>query len=241
MAIITLDGGQSSAALGGQTIQYVEQLVAQHVAGAPDTLISSILQQVLRDFYTKSTGWRQVVSGYPVNANSPLVNLNPVDQNSIIQFVLSAYLFPFQGSNHPQELFPLPRMPIGGSPQEPSRYFMQQPDQMLLYPTPDQNYGSILNVYASLIPTTTAAVLPNYTYTQHSDGLFYGCLSRLYAMKKRPWSDKEMAMDYEKKYRREILIARDIANRGYGPGDTPMRFPRFAGRGGSQVLPRATG
>ena len=240
MAIVTLDGGQSSAALGGQTIQYVEQLVAMQVAGASDTLITAMLQLVLADFYKKSTGWRAVVSGLSVTTN-PLVNLNPVDQITTLLFVLGAYLFPFEGANEPMPLWPLQRMPVGGSPQQPTRYFMQQPDQMLLFPPPDKNYGSILNVYASLIPATTSAILPNYTYTQHVDGLMYGTLSRLYAMKKRPWSDKELAVDFEKKYRREILMARDIANRGFGPADTMIRFPPFAGRAGSQVLPRASG
>lgn len=240
MPIVTLDGGQSSAALGGQVIPYVEQLVAMQIPGAPDTLISAMLTLVLREFYTKSTGWRDLVGPYNVQTD-PYVQLNPVDQNRQLQFVLHAYLFPWEGSDTPQPLVPQTRKPVGGSPQPPSRYYMETNDVMLLYPTPDKDYGNILFVYASLIPTSTAAILPNYAYTQHTDALMWGTMARLYAMKKRPWADKEMAMDFEKKYRREILIARDIANRGYGPGDTPFRFPHFAGRGGSQVLPRATG
>lgn len=240
MPIVTLDGGQSSAALGGQTIAYVSQLVAQHVPGAPDQLISSMMLLVMREFYTKSTAWRDIVGPYDVTTD-PCVYLNPVDQNSLVQFVLGAYLFPFQGSDSPQPLTPLARMPVGGSPQQPSRFFMRQADEMLLYPTPDQDYGSVLFVYASLIPTTTAAVLPNYSYTQHTDALLYGCLSRLLIMKKRPWYDKDQAMYYERRFRQEILMARDIANRGMGPVDSPMQFPPFAGRSGSQLLPRASG
>ena len=240
MAIVTLDGGQSSAALGGQVIPYVEQLVAMQVPGAPDTLISAMLQLVLREFYTKSTAWRDVVGPYGVNTD-PYIQLNPVDQNRQIQFVLQAYMQPFAGADSPMFLFPQARMPVGGSPSPPSLYFMRSNDVLMLHPYPDKNYGNVLWVYGALIPTTTAAILPNYAYTQHVDALQFGVLARLYAMKKRPWGDKELAAEFSKKFRQEILVARDIANRGMGPSDTPWRFPHFAGRGGSQVLPRATG
>ena len=50
MAVVTLDGGASSSQLGGQTISYVQQLVAQTVNGAPDTLITTHLLRVLNDF-----------------------------------------------------------------------------------------------------------------------------------------------------------------------------------------------
>jgi hypothetical protein len=241
MAIITLDGGQSSSALGGQTITYVAQYVAQQIAGAPDTLIRSTLTRVLNDFYTRSTAWRANVGPYNVAAGVAQVNLNPVDQNTRLQFVLGAFMFPFNGSEEPLTLFPSVRQFLGGTPAPPSRYYMQQPDQMILYPVPDISYGNILYAYASLVPTTLAAQLPDASYTQHVDALIWGTMSRLYFMPKKPWTDKEEGARLEKKYRQEILIYRDIANRGYGPADTALRFPSFAGRATSQVIPRAVG
>jgi hypothetical protein len=242
MAQVTLDGGQSSVALGGQTITYVEQSVAQLVGGAPDTLIQTQLQRVLNDFYTRSTAFRAVldnpltiyqgVSEYPIN---------PVSQNLRLQFVLGAFLFPYQGSNEPLGLPPTTRKLFGITPGPPARYFMQTPDVLVLYTTPDQTYGPILNIYGSLVPTQLSAILPDQSYTQHADALIWGTLARLYAIPKRPWSDKELRDYYEKKYRREILIYRDIANRGYGPADTSTRFPPFAGRAESQVMPKASG
>lgn len=241
MAIVTLDGGQSSSALGGQTITYVAQMVAQQVAGAPDTLILSHLTRVLNDFYTRSTAWRANVGPYPVNVSQATVDLNPIDQNTRLQFVLGAYLMPFNNSNDPMTLAPSARQFLGGSPAPPTRYYMHHPDQMILYPSPDQTYGNILWVYGSLVPTSLAAILPDQSYTQHVDALIWGTLARLYAIPKRPWSDKELAATMQRDYRREILLYRDLANRGNGPADAPFRFPPFAGRCGSQILPRASG
>jgi hypothetical protein len=241
MAVVTLDGGASSSQLGGQTISYVQQLVAQTVNGAPDTLITTHLLRVLNDFYTRSTGWRAVVGPYQVMTGIQEVDLNPVDQNTRLQFVLGAYMYPINGSGSPTPIYPTTRLPIGATPALPSRYFMQMPDQMLLYPVPDQTYGNVLYAYAALVPTTLAATLPDISYTHHVDGLIDGVLARLYQIPKRPWSDKELAMMKMKSYRQAILMARDFANRGYGPSDTGFRFPPFAGRAGSQILPRATG
>ena len=241
MAQVTLDGGQSSVSLGGQTITYVAQYVAQQVSGAPDTLIESVLTRVLNDFYTRSTAWRANIGPYPIQLGIDTISLNPVDQNTRLQFVLGAYMFPFNGANEPLPLYPTVRQFVGGTPAEPSRFWMRTPDEMVLYPTPDMSYGNILYIYAALVPTTLAAQLPDMSYTQHADALIWGCLARLYMMPKRPWSDKQLGMEFEKKYRREILIYRDIANRAYGPADTGFRFPPFAGRSTSQVLPKAVG
>lgn len=242
MAIVTLDSGQSSAALGGQVVAYVQQMVTQQLPGAPDQLVLSQIGLVLRDFYTKSTGWRETVTGYTVVAGEAIVNLNPVSQDARLQFVLGAFLFPWQGSNTQQPLAPLQNDIFGGAPQDtPCAYFMVKADVMKLYPTPNMNFGNILNVYCALVPTTTQAQLPDIAYTMHLDGLLYGTLARLLVMGKKPWSDRALGMDYERKYRREILIARDFANRGQGPADAWTKFPSFAGRSGSQVLPRGVG
>lgn len=241
MANVTLDGGQSSAALGGQTITYVAQMVAQQVGGAPDTLIQSHLLRVLNDFYTRSTAWRDNVGPYPIVGGIATVGLNPVDQNTRLQFVLGAFTLPLNGQQTPQPLVPSTRQFLGGSPSPPCRYYMQSYDQMILSPVPDKDYGDVLWVYASFVPTSLAAQLPDMSYTHHVDALIWGTLARLYSIPKRPWTDKELGMKYEKDYRREILLYRDQANRGYGPSDSSFRFPPFAGRAGSQILPRASG
>jgi hypothetical protein len=241
MAIVTLDGGSSSQALGGQVIEYVTNLVLMQIPGVPDQLARTQLGLVLREFYEKSTAFRDDVGPYLIQQGRSIVQLNPVSQDVRIQFVLDAYLFPYQGSDTPQPLAPLTRKPLGGSPQPPSSYYMQEMDQMLLYPTPDQTYGKILYVYAALVPLSTAVVLPDVAYTHHVDALQWGTMSRLLSMSKKPWTDKQQAAAYDRKYRQEIMLRRDIANRGSGPADTRIQFPLFAGRGGSQVLPRATG
>lgn len=245
MAIITLDGGQSGAANGGQTLQFFNNVVAQQCGGAPDTLIQTTLLLTLREFYTKSTAWREIIGPYNIVGGRTDIDLNPVNQNKAIQFVLYAYMYPFPvgaGVNSvPTFLAPSARHIVGGNPEQPCQYYMKKNDLMSLYPVPDQNYGQCLFAYASLLPVNSAAVLPTESFSLHLDAIVSGCLARLYAMPRKSWTDKGSAMEHQKKFRQEILMWRDFANRGNGPADTPFRFPPFAGRSGSQVLPRASG
>ena len=241
MARVVLDGGQSEIELGGQTLTYIRQQVAIQCPGAPDTLIDAQLQLVAKEFYTKSTGWRQLIGPYSVTENRDIIQLNPVDANSRVQFVLGAYLLLTQ-TGGPTPLVPLVRPPSqssnGSNP--PTSYFMQKPDVMQLYPFPSASRGKVLYIYACMAPTAAATVLPDIAYSHHVDGLIWGVLTRMMNMPKKNWTNKELAATYDRKYRQEIMIARDFANRGYGPSDTGMTFPNFAGRSGSQILPRAT-
>jgi hypothetical protein len=234
MAIVTLDGvGQSSTAVAGQSTTYIVDKILARSPAIPDSLVNSELQDVLRHFYTMSTGWRDTIGPYPVNQgvggpNNP-IQLNPLGQYSQVQFVLSTWLYPSaNGAQFPQRLIPSARLLVGPDIAPPSRWFMIRPALMQLYPVPDKNYGSILYAYAVLTPVVNTTRLPEIAVTQHLDALQWGTMARLYRMKGKPWSDPTMAGDYEMLYRKEILLARDQANRAYSGVDTPARFPPFA-------------
>lgn len=239
MAIVTLDGGQSAAGAAGQTALYLRQLLQQQLNGCPDTLVDAQLQLVLKDFYSFTTAWRDTIGPYSINQNQDTVALNPVDQNRQVQFVLRAWIYPLLGGNTRQFLTPVARKVIGNDKDLPTTFYMEDPTTLVLYPVPDKTYGRGLYVYASLIPTALAAQLPVITFTHHLDAILWGALARLYRMPQKPWTDKGLAADYAKDYRRQRLLWRDVAERNYGPGDAPMVFPPFAGKSSSQILEKA--
>ncbi|HEY5211795.1 MAG TPA: hypothetical protein VIJ38_02105 [Acidobacteriaceae bacterium] len=236
MALVTLDGvGQSSSAIAGQSTTYIVSKILTRSPAIPDSLVNSELQDTLRHFYTMSTGWRDTVGPYNVGqgvgSQSNPVQLNPVDQYKQVQFVLNAWLYPnLPGSNSPQALIPSARLLIGSDVGPPSRFFMMRPDLMQLYAVPDKNYGAILYAYAVLLPVVNTTKLPNIAITQHLDALMWGTMERLYRMKGKPWSDPVAAGDYHQMYNKEILLARDQANRAYSGVNTPAQFPPFAPR-----------
>ena len=241
MPVVTqTQGGQSSAAINGQSLDYISQQVLQQCPGCPDALAQSVLQNVIREFYYKSTGWRETIGPYSItlgtvgNDASRTIYLNPVDQYSQCHLVLNAFVFPdTSGGKLPRALMPAKRAAFGTDVGPPIQYYMDGVDQLVLYPFPDQNYGNILYVYMSLIPVVNAGILPNISISHHFDGLLYGTLWRLCTMPNKPWSIKDRAVtnEWRNRFRQEVLVARDIASRGYGPADDPMPYPSFAGRG----------
>ena len=239
MAIVTQSAAsQSSAALNGQSTSYIAALIAQQCAGAPDALINTQLQLTLRDFYVTGTAWRKVLGPYSINANVDTIQLNPVDQYSAIVLILDAWFFPIPGgsTNAKQRVIWSPRKIVGTDTGPPVYGWMQDLDHMVLYPVPNQSYGNSLYVYAALRPVINSTQLPTMSTEDHLDALVQGTLARLHRIPKRPWTDARLAAEYQKMYTREKLMWRDIANRGYGPGDTPVQFPQFAGRGSQRAF-----
>lgn len=236
MATVVLDGGQSSSAIGGQTIDYIVSLVLQEVSGAPDGLVRSKLQLAMREFYDKSTGWREVVGPYVVSNNMDEIDLNPVDQNSSVQYVHSAYMVGLETPGQKTPLNVSTRFIQGTDRGDPRAFFMLTPSKIQLYPVPNRSLGRVLYAYCTLIPTAGAIILPDIAFSHHIDALMAGTFFRLYSMPKKPWTSQDLAANYHRLFRREILLARDFANRGYGSADTPFRFPSFANSPGQQTM-----
>lgn len=225
-------------------IQLLIYKILQYVPGCPDTTVSSFLLDVINEFYRKSTGWRvdfQVTGG--LVSGQDTYSLNPVDANTTLLYVLGVYLFPsVVGGNSRRWLYPQVRKVIGTDTDLPTTWFTSAPDQLIVYPKPDQNYGAEgvgLYVYGVCAPTA-GGTYPAITTTDHLDALQWGTLARLLAIPKRPWSDSKQAMIYDRMYRREIMRVRDMANRAYGGADTPLRFPPFAGRGSQGIMSGST-
>jgi hypothetical protein len=244
MAIITFDGGQSSTATNSQSTTYLAQKVIQQLPAAPDTLVQSVLQDVLREFYSKSTAWRENVGPYYMVTGQDTIYLNPIDQYTELTNVLYAFIYPgVNGGNSPQRLNPAVRKIFGNDSNIPYSFFMEKPSKMILYPVPDKNYGQqgiLLYVYGILRPVINTPQLPEIAITHHADALMWGTMARLMRMPKRPWFEKDLANMYQKMYVREIVRFRDEANRAYAGVDTPFKFPSFAGRY-SQMAPRSVG
>ena len=239
MAIVTQSSqSQSSSALNGQSTTYIKGLVLMQIAGVPDTLVDALLQQVLRQFYTLSNGWRDVLGPFYITKGIDTVQFNPIDQYSSMLNVFGAYIYPNStGALSRQWLYVDSDKAVGPDVGPPTKLWMRTPDVGVLYPVPDQSYGPTLYVIGSLRPVINTTQLPAISTEQHLDGLVSGVLAKLYAIPKRPWSDADAAKEHMRVYRREILLAKDQANRSYSSADSRRTFPPFAGAG-SQRLSR---
>lgn len=232
MAIVTQANSQSSAAINGQSVDFIAQQVAMMTPGAPDSLIAAQLQNTIRDFYYRSAGWVEYIGPYYIAANQPVIDLNPVDQYAQCHFVLEAFLYPdTTGVYTPKWLRPTPRQRFSTDTGPPTFFSMDRVDRIRLFPTPDLNYGPILGFRMQLMPVLNAARLPSIAVTHHFDALLYGTMLRLARMPNKPWTvkDEGTLREWKMTYSRGIVLAKDNALRGNSPADWAGRFPNYAG------------
>lgn len=237
MAIVTQSAqSQSSSALNGQSTSYIKGLVLLQCAGAPDTLVDAMIQQVLREFYTMSNGWRDIIGPYFVSSGIDEIQFNPIDQYSSLLNVFGAYLYPTPTSANARAwLYLNSDKIVGTDTAQPTSLWMRTPDTGILYPKPDKNYGAVLYVIAGLKPVINTTQLPAISTEQHLDGLVSGVLARLYSMPNKPFTSMPAAAEHKRNFRQQILLARDQANRSYSSADARRSFPPFAGRGSQRI------
>lgn len=233
MALVTLDVGQSSTAVAGQSTTYIVSKILTRMPAVPDALVNSELNDVLRHFYTQSTAWREVIGPLVIPAGvagvDTVIYLNPVDQYKQVQAVWRLWTFPgLNGAQFPGRIDLTAYKQIGTDVGPPRWAWPQKPDTLVLFPAPDKNYGAILFAFCSLLPVVNTTNLPSLSITHHLDALMWGTMARLYSMKGKPWADKTLAADYKRDYRQQIMQHRDEANRMYANINTPAGFPIFA-------------
>ena len=73
---------------------------------------------------------------------------------------------------------------------------------------PTAAIASGLVVTVALQPTVVATVLPDFLKASYLPALRYGTLFRLMRMgSKKPWSDRELSVDYESRWHQELNFA----------------------------------
>lgn len=79
--------------------------------------------------------------------------------------------------------------------------------QITLMEVPTAAVVGGLEIKAALKPTAAADTLPDFLKSQHSEAIRYGVLARLMVMGKKPWSDRELAVTYDGRWRTAINFA----------------------------------
>lgn len=195
--------------------------------GVVPAIITAELHRALKDFYARSTAWREVVGPYTVTIADAEIGLNPVDATSKVVHVFDAFLQLTAEDRRPLEKLTRPPLPVS-VPGEPRRVFLIDPYTLQLDPVPSATLGNVLYAYAALTPTEDATTLPDVALSHHFEGILAGAYARLYAHPGKPYSSPELSLYYQREFSKRINSARDMANRAFSNADTPFRFPFFA-------------
>lgn len=189
--------------------------------GAVRPVVKRELILAAREFYEQSHAWRVVVGPKNLKAGKKLYVMSPYDAYSDIVHVFGVELEgrPLRAYN---------RRPAGTEPvsDRPTGFYLDEPDNVRLWPTPQVAVDNGLTFYVALTPKQTVTHLPRMAMSLHYEALLDGTLGRLYNHPAKPYTDPLRANYHLRRFRAAISEFRARAREGYV--NTPgWSFPKF--------------
>jgi hypothetical protein len=204
-------------------------LVMPHLPGADEALVRSELLATLREFCEGGLAWDYKYGPVSIAANQTVVTLSQLPDNTKVAYLLRTEFMAYNDDYY-RELPPQLTLPMkaNDTAAEPHSYFAEAPNSLLLIPTPTTAHPDGFRANLALVPTTTAAVLPDTFATHWPDAIKDGVLYRMFSMPSKPWSAPPLAALHGKSFRNQIKKSRDVVKRRYGMSSGGWRFPYFA-------------
>lgn len=204
-------------------------LLMPELPGCSVAMVNLHLRETAREFCMKTSAWRQTLTAIDlVAAQASYALVTPTDSEvvRITQVTANSELL-WRDSDADV---------IGDTQSADPKYLRDEPPFTLIdtlatitlvtdeVPTASVTAG--LTVIAALKPTATAATLPDFLFTQYSDAMRYGTLSRLMVMGKKPWGDRPLAIAYDGRYQSALNFAAYQA--AVGNSRKPLRVKKWS-------------
>lgn len=204
--------------------------VNELVPRLPGVLVSEVkseLQFTIKDFFRRSTVWREMLYDVDVTAGDREVSL-PTDgveagtSGYRIEGILRAYYNGMQITNYshvPWEVESEFPMGYTGKPGNPYK--------LVLSTIPTLGLSEALDVLVYGSPNDMTGELPYLATDTFYEQILTGVLGRMHAKNGKPWADPAQAAFYMRRYRAMITEARDMGGRGHTANAQNWVFPSF--------------
>jgi len=173
-------------------------LLLPELPGIATPMVDLHLREVARDFCTKTSAWREDLTAIDLVAEQGTYTVATPASSELVRIteltVAGELLWRLSDRNEG-------RQNAGATP----KYRPNQPPftlsadltELTLLEVPAAAVVGGLVIKAALKPTVAATTLPDFLKAQHSEAFRHGVLSRLMAMGRKPWTDRDLAMVYD--------------------------------------------
>lgn len=183
-------------------------LLLPELPGCSTGLVDLHLREVARDFCSKTGQWRQALTAIDLVADQAAYTVATPASSELVRVtaltVSDELLWQLSDRN-------ADRSDVGEHakyvPNEPPFSLSADLTQITLVEVPTAAVVGGLEITAALKPTAFAATLPDFLKAQYSEAIRFGVLSRLMAMGKKPWTDRELAMAYDSRWSSQLNFA----------------------------------
>lgn len=169
--------------------------------GCATALVDLHLLQVARDFCNRTAAWREDFDSidsvadtlaydlFTPEAKTECVRLLSLTVNGDLQWALVA-----PPCEQDQPCYPADKPPFA---------LNADGDQITLTKQP----SGAIEISGAMRPTSAATSLPDFLYTEWLEAMRMGTLSRLMAMGRKHWTDREGAVFYAGEYAKKVTLA----------------------------------
>lgn len=206
--------------------------VSVYVPGIHRSVLKRQLILACREFFEQSRAWRAAIGPLTINANQNTYMMSPFNSTTDVVAVDGVWIngipvtpIAFRPANDGTQ------EPVVPTIDQPFGYYMLRPDVLALYPTPDKTLTQALQVQCSLKPKATVNQLPQIAVTNFYDAILAGVLYRTLNQPGKPYSNPELSMKFEDRFRTLIGQYAGAAKKGFNQAQQ-WRYPYFgSGRG----------
>jgi hypothetical protein len=195
-----------------------QQVLLSELPGATWEYVDQVLCEALNEFYTSTGSWVEDLY-YDLRAGRQIYNLNPVVGRDVEVLYVNAVFA--EG---------VPR--LLGEPEIMSHLehgaWVRPAGVLHLNAAPRENVTRGLRVTVVLRPKLCAREVSDDAVLLFFDTIKNGALGRLKAQPSRPWTDLAGAAVCQRRFRKGMAEARDIARRGTSRIESQWRFPPWA-------------
>lgn len=183
-------------------------LLLPELPGCATALVDLHLREVAREFCTKTSIWRQDLTAINLVASQAAYAVATPASSELVRItqltVAGELLWQLSDRNVERQQ---DGVAAKYNTNEPPFSLSADFAQITLMEVPTEALTGGLEITAALQPTSSAATLPDFLKTQHSEAIRFGVLSRLMAMGKKPWTDRELSAAYDVRWNAKLNFA----------------------------------
>lgn len=197
------------------------ELALGRLSGSLQTVVETELKGTIDEFCRRSTAWREHIRSLSIVAGNRQVMCEATSSAQVLG-ILRVY---YRGA----ALRELSHVPFSETSDSFTGYtvYPTSPNSIYLAQIPATSQSNVINAWVYNRPTDAADFLPNRMTDVFCDFIINGLMARMYAHTNRPYSDQQMALQYQRVFTNDCRKARDMANRGFTPNAQNWSFPSF--------------
>lgn len=221
---------QSSGAEGFSNLKVWLRDASPILPGVQRSVFKRQLILACREFFEQSFAWRASAGPVSVIPGQSNYALSPFNSYTDVVGVLSLEVngIPINPLHRRPSQFP--DVPNPGPPTSdfPRGYYMLRPDILALWPTPSDPLPvpTTFQVQVALKPKPSCEQVPLIAQTHFYEAILTGVLYRLLNQPAKPYTNLELSMYHEKRFRSYIAEYAGRAKTGFN-GAASWSFPRF--------------